>query len=92
MNFKLISAETAQKLSRINYKKCVEKAKRIELEKIMEWIQNEVKNGNDHLFIYNNFLNYEENRKVIEELGYKIEDVFDYGKNIIWDEKKKEED
>ena len=88
MRIKLITAEAARKLSRINYERCVKKAKQVELEKIMEWIQNGIKIGDNYLFIYNNLLSYEENRKVIEELGYKIEDVFDYGKKIIWDEKK----
>lgn len=88
MKFKLISAETAQKLSRDYYKVRVEKDKQDELKSIMKWIQEGVEAGDDHLFIDNDALKYEENRKIIEELGYKIENVFDYGKRIIWDEKK----
>lgn len=85
MRFKLIPAKTAQELSRVNHKNRVEKEKQIELKKIMEWIQDGIEVGDDHLFIDNDALKYEENRKVIEELGYKIENVFDYGKRIIWD-------
>lgn len=88
MRIKLISAEIAQKLSRDNYKTRVEKEKQNELKSIMEWIQEGVEVGDDHLFIDNDALKYEENKKIIEELGYKIENVFDYGKRIIWDEKK----
>lgn len=88
MKLKLISAETAQKLSRDNYKNRNEKNKQIELKQIMEWIQDGIEAGDDHLFIDNNALKYEENKKIIEELGYKIEDVLDYGKRIIWDEKR----
>ena len=85
MRLKLIPAKTAQELSRVNHKNRVEKEKQIELKKIMEWIQDGIEVGDDHLFIDNDALKYEENRKVIEELGYKIENVFDYGKRIIWD-------
>lgn len=88
MRLKLIPAKTAQELSRVNHKNRVEKEKQIELKKIMEWIHDGIEVGDDHLFIDNDALKYEENRKVIEELGYKIENVFDYGKRIIWDEKK----
>lgn len=88
MRLKLIPAKTAQELSRVNHKNRVEKEKQIELKKIMEWIQDGIEVGDDHLFIDNDALKYEENRKVIEELGYKIENVFDYGKRIIWDERK----
>lgn len=88
MRLKLIPAKTAQELSRVNHKNRVEKEKQIELKKIMEWIHDGIEVGDDHLFIDNDALKYEENRKVIEELGYKIENVFDYGKRIIWDERK----
>lgn len=85
--FKLIFAETAQELSRVNYKNRVEKEKQNELKTLMSWIQDRIDDGDNHLFIHNHSLRHEDNRKVLEELGYKIEDVYDHGKKIIWDEK-----
>lgn len=84
MRIKLIPAEIARKKSLEYEKSLTKKKKQRELEAIIKWIEEASKEGCTDTILDNDALQYEENIKELENAGYIIEKVGNYGKKIKW--------
>ena len=84
MKLKLISAENARKKSLECAVTITKKKKQRELDAIIKWIEETSKEGYTDIILDNDALQYEENIKKLEDAGYIVEKVGDYGKKIKW--------
>ena len=84
MKLKLISAEDARKKSLEYAVSITKKKKQRELDAIIKWIEETSKEGDTETILDNDALQYEENIKKLEDAGYIVEKVGDYGKKIKW--------
>lgn len=84
MRSKLLPAEAVRKKSLECAVNITKKKKQRELDAIIKWIEEASEEGYTETILDNDALQYEENIKELEDAGYIVEKVRDYGKKIRW--------